>query len=131
MNPIKTVTRAGGRTPLLNGLFVSIIWLAAGALLLSLLLRYSGMEETSLPALALGAHGLAALAGGFTSGKRAGRKGWYYGVALGCIYALLIAAVGFLAADAPLSADTLALFGTAAGAGTIGGMFGVGAGASR
>lgn len=126
MNPMKTVAHAGRRTPILNGLFVSVIWLAAGTLLLSLLLRYSGIQEASLPAFAMGVHGLASFAGGFTAGRRAMRKGWYYGIILGAMYALLIAVIGFLAADAPLSRDTAVLFGSSLGAGVLGGMFGVG-----
>ena len=126
MEPIRTVTRSGGRLPLLYGLFAAILWLGAGALLLSLLLRYGGLDETKLPSLALAAHGVSALAGGFTSGRRAGQKGWYAGLLLGSLYALLVLAIGFLAADAPLSLHSLALLATAAGAGTVGGMFGVG-----
>ena len=126
MEPIRTVMRSGGRLALLYGLFAAILWLGAGALLLSLLLRYGGLDETSLPTLALTAHGVSSLAGGFTAGRRAGQKGWYVGLLLGILYALIILAIGFLAADAPISLESLALLATAAGAGTIGGMFGVG-----
>ena len=126
MEPIRTVTRAGGRLPLLYGLFASILWLGAGALLLSLLLRYNGLKETTLPTLALLVHGISALAGGFTAGRRAGQKGWYSGLLLGVVYALIVLVIGFLAADAPLSLESLYMLAAAAGAGTIGGMFGVG-----
>jgi putative membrane protein, TIGR04086 family/integral membrane protein, TIGR04097 family len=126
MEPIRTVTRSGSRMPLLYGLFAAILWLGAGALILSLLLRYSGLKETALPTLALLVHGISSLAGGFTTGRRAGHKGWYFGLLLGALYALIVLAIGFLAADAPLSLESLSLLATAAGAGTIGGMFGVG-----
>jgi putative membrane protein (TIGR04086 family) len=126
MEPIRTVARSGGRLALLYGLFAATLWLGAGALLLSLLLRYGGLDEASLPSLALAAHGVSALAGGFTAGRRAGQKGWYVGLLLGALYALIVLAIGFLAADAPLSLQSLSLLATAAGAGTIGGMFGVG-----
>jgi putative membrane protein (TIGR04086 family) len=126
MEPIRTVTRSGGRLSLLYGLFAAILWLGAGALLLSLLLRYSGLNETSLPTLALATHGVSALAGGFTAGRRAGQKGWHIGLLLGALYALIVLAIGFLAADAPIGPESLALLATAAGAGTVGGMFGVG-----
>lgn len=126
MEPIRTATRSGSRWALLFGLFAAILWLGAGALLLSLLLRYGGLDERSLPALALAAHGISALAGGFTAGRRAGQKGWYIGLLLGSLYALIVLTIGFLAADAPLRLESLALLATAAAAGTLGGMFGVG-----
>jgi len=126
MEPIRTVTRSGGRLALLYGLFAAILWLAAGALLISLLLRYSGLNESSLPAMALTAHAVSALAGGFAAGRRAGQKGWYIGLLLGMVYALTVLAIGFLAADAPIGLESLSLLAAAAGAGTIGGMFGVG-----
>jgi len=126
MEPIRTMTRSGGRLALLYGLFAAILWLGAAALLLSLLLRYSALNETSLPTLALAAHGVSVLAGGFTAGRRAGQKGGYVGLLLGALYALVVLAIGFLAADAPLSLESLLLLAISAGAGTIGGMFGVG-----
>jgi putative membrane protein (TIGR04086 family) len=126
MEPIRTTTRSGGRMALLYGLFAAILWLGAGALLLSLLLRYGGLDETALPTLSLATHGVSALAGGFAAGRRAGQKGWYVGLLLGAVYALTVLMIGFLAADAPIRLESLALIATAAGAGTVGGMFGVG-----
>lgn len=128
MNPIRTAAEGGGRLPLGSGLFAAIIGLGAGALLLSLLLRYSALQETSLPALAMTVHGISAAAGGFVTGRKARRKGWYCGLLLGVIYAAIIIAVGFLAADAPLNLETLLLLIVTAGTGMIGGMFGVGTG---
>jgi putative membrane protein (TIGR04086 family) len=126
IGPMKSVTQVRPSSPFFGGLFIAIIWLGAGALLLSMLLRFSSLQEGSLPALAMSVHGLAALAGGFSSGRRSARRGWYYGAVLGAVYALIILLIGFLAADAPLAWSTMSLLGVTTAAGAVGGMFGVG-----
>jgi len=126
IRPMKSVTQVRPSSPLLSGLFIAIIWLGAGALLLSLMLRFSSLQEGILPSLAMTVHGLAALAGGFSSGRRSARKGWYYGAILGAVYAFIILLIGFLAADAPFAWSTLSLLGVTTASGALGGMFGVG-----
>ena len=128
VNPMKTVTKVRAGSPLLYGLAISAIWLGAGALLLSLALRFTGMQETGLPLITQAIHAVAALAGGFACGRKAGRKGWHHGGMLGIVYALVIVSIGFLAADAPLTKDTWMLFAFALPAGALGGMLGVGTG---
>ncbi|WP_148505268.1 TIGR04086 family membrane protein [Paenibacillus beijingensis] len=125
MNANKNVNHVRAGSPLLSGLLYASVWLAAGAVLLSLLLHYGGLKEDGLPAGALGIHGISTLAGGFVSGKRSGFKGWYYGGALGLIYGLLVLIISFLAADAALSSRTALLLLIAALAGSFGGMIGV------
>ena len=111
--------------PLLAGVVFSIIWLAAGALLLSLLLHFSSMKESELGTYALIVHSLSALAGGFTAGKRSERKGWYNGGTLGLIYGILVMIVSFLAANAAPSWNSALILGAALLAGAFGGMIGV------
>lgn len=111
--------------PLLAGIVFSLIWLAAGALLLSLLLHFTNLKETELGNYAMGIHGLSALAGGFTAGKRSERKGWYNGGMLGVVYGLIVMVVSFLAQNASLSWNSAALLGLALLAGAFGGMIGV------
>lgn len=112
-------------SPFLAGLLYSIVWLAIGALLLSLLLHFSSMKENSLPFYSMIVHGFSALAGGFVSGKRSGKKGWYYGGLLGLLYGIIILIISFLAADTGLSLRSLLLLLTAFLTGAIGGMIGV------
>jgi putative membrane protein (TIGR04086 family) len=112
-------------SPLLAGVLFSLIWLAAGALLLSLFLHFSAMTESSLPSYAYIVHAAAALAGGFTAGKRSERKGWYNGTLLGFIYGAIIIIVSFLASNAPLSWHSLFLLGASLLSGAFGGMIGV------
>jgi len=125
VNPIKNVSKVSVSSPTLAGAMTACIWLAAGALLLSLLLRFGSMQESSLPMYALGLHGCSSFAGGFSSGKRSGRKGWYFGGALGVVYALLIVLIGFLSVNAGFSAHTWSLLAVVIPAGAIGGMIGV------
>ncbi|MGG4032748.1 TIGR04086 family membrane protein [Paenibacillus cisolokensis] len=121
----KHVTKAPLGSPFLAGVVTAALWLAAGALLLSLLLRYGGLQESDLPVSAMIAHGVAALAGGFAAGKSSGHKGWYYGSILGFFYASIILLIGFLAADGGLSARSALLVGVTILSGAFGGMVGV------
>jgi putative membrane protein (TIGR04086 family) len=125
VNPIKNVSKASVSSPVLVGALTACIWLAAGALLLSLILKFSSMQENSLPMSAMAVHGCASLAGGFSSGKRSGRKGWYFGGALGILYALIIILVGFLSVNAGFSSHTWKLLAVVIPAGALGGIIGV------
>ncbi|GGG83542.1 TIGR04086 family membrane protein [Paenibacillus radicis (ex Gao et al. 2016)] len=126
MNPIKQIAKPPQiGSPVLAGILFAILWLAAGALLLSLLLHFGNMKENSLPAFSMGVHGLSSLAGGFVSGRRSGKRGWYYGGVLGVLYGLLILIIGFLAANADLSWHSGLLLVVAFLAGAFGGMIGV------
>ncbi|MHA6485123.1 TIGR04086 family membrane protein [Paenibacillus sp. strain BS8-2] len=111
--------------PLLAGIAFSLIWLAAGALLLSLLLHFGNMQENELGTYALIVHAASALAGGFSSGRRSENKGWYNGGLLGGIYGILVIIVSFLAENAGLSWHTLLMIGTVLLSGAFGGMIGV------
>lgn len=112
-------------SPLLAGVVFSIIWLAAGALLLSLMLHFSSMKESNLGTYSLVAHSISALAGGLTAGKRSERKGWYNGGLLGIIYGVIVMIVSFLAANAAPSWNSVLILGAALLAGALGGMIGV------
>ncbi|NIK75942.1 putative membrane protein (TIGR04086 family) [Paenibacillus castaneae] len=112
-------------SPLLAGILFSIVWLAAGALLLSLLLHFTDMKESNLSSSAFVIHSMASLAGGYTAGKRSERKGWYNGALLGLLYGLLIILVSFLASNASLSMNSVLLLAAALLIGAFGGMIGV------
>ncbi|PZD94150.1 TIGR04086 family membrane protein [Paenibacillus sambharensis] len=130
VNPMRSVskgvTHVRKGSALLVGTVIAMIWLMAGALLLSLMLRYSGLQETSLQLYAWILHSLSALAGGFAAGRKSESKGWYQGAVTGGIYAILIIVTGFLAANAPFTTETFMLLAAAVPAGAVGGMFGVG-----
>jgi putative membrane protein (TIGR04086 family) len=111
--------------PMLAGITYSLIWLAVGALLLSLLLHFTSFKESNLEMMAFVVHSFAAFVGGFSAGKRAHSKGWYYGGSLGILYGLLIIIVSFLATDVSISLHSVILLLTVLGAGAFGGMIGV------
>lgn len=111
--------------PLLAGIVFALIWLAVGALALSLLLHFTGMRESELGSYALIVHAICSLAGGFASGKRSEKKGWYNGGMLGLLYGIIVIIVSFLAANGGFAWDSLIMLGTALLAGAFGGMVGV------
>jgi len=111
--------------PLLAGITFALIWLAAGAIILSLILNFSSIKESSLGMLSFIVHGFAALVGGLSSGKRAQAKGWYYGSVLGILYGLIIMVISFLASDISPSLQSLLLLSTVIATGAFGGMVGV------
>lgn len=118
-------------SPVVSGLYWSGIWLAIGAVVLSILLTGSSVNETNLLPWAFCAHGFSSFSGGFVSARRAGRKGWYFGLANGLLYTLLVLIVSFLATDAKWSASVPMLLLVASLAGALGGMLGVNTGGNK
>jgi len=126
MKAIKgTVKQPNLASPLLVGAVFSLIWLAAGALVLSMLLHFTGIKEGNMNTYTLIIHAVAAFFGGAAAGKRSERKGWYNGGMLGAIYFIIIIIVSFLAANTSLTWQSGIIFLTALLAGALGGMIGV------
>ena len=125
INAMKNVPKAQMASPLLSGILYASIWLAAGALLLSMLLRYGSMQENELPTYSMVVHGCSALAGGFVSGRRSKQRGWYYGGTLGVVYGILVLLVSFLASNAGFSGRTMTMMIETLICGSFGGMIGV------
>jgi len=125
MSPGFHLQKARITSPILSGLIWSCMWLAIASLALSGLLAAGFIEESGMLPWVFGAHGLSALAGGFVSARRSGRKGWSYGGICGAVYAALIILASFLAVDSEWSLRIVALLGLAALAGAFGGMIGV------
>lgn len=111
--------------PTLSGLWYAFFWMMMGALVLSLLLQSSVLEEDELKLYTYMVHGVSLLAGGLVSGKRAGQKGLYQGSITGLIYGILLLLISFLALDHSLGLGELGLIFPALLLGAIGGVFGV------
>lgn len=111
--------------PLIAGLTYALIWLAIGALILSLLLQFTGLRESALSVVSYIVHGFATLVGGLSAGKRTEAKGWYQGSTLGIIYGLIVMLVSFLASNISPSLDSFIQLAIMIGSGTLGGMVGV------
>ncbi|MBB6677641.1 TIGR04086 family membrane protein [Cohnella lubricantis] len=131
MKPIPRVSGFRIASPLLSGVVWSIIWLAAGTLLLSLLLYGTAISEQEVVPWVFGIHGFASLCGGFVSARKSGRKGWSVGMTTGLFYAVAVLLTSFLANDVDWTVRIPMLIVLAALFGAIGGMFGVNTGASR
>ncbi|MVO99648.1 TIGR04086 family membrane protein [Paenibacillus lutrae] len=125
MNPMNKVNQVRLSSPFLTGLLHSLGALVIGTLLTSFILWSSSAQESSLSTLAYITHGLSIFIGGWVSGKRAGRKGWYFGGMLGLIYSVSVWVAGFLAFDTPFQPGTILLVGLAFAAGALGGIIGV------
>lgn len=111
--------------PLVAGLTYAIIWLAIGALVLSLLLQFTDLRESALAIVSYIIHGFATLVGGITAGKRTEAKGWYQGSTLGIFYSIIVMLTSFLASDVSPSWDSFMQLGIMVGSGALGGMVGV------
>ncbi|HWO53822.1 TIGR04086 family membrane protein [Paenibacillus sp. JTLBN-2024] len=125
MHMIRRVLSFRIANPILSGLYYSFFWMMLGALVLSLLLWSSGMDEQSLSRYIYVVHAVASLFGGIVAGKRAGKRGWYQGGLTGILYGALIIMIGFLALDSHLQTGDLLLLAAAFASAAIGGMFGV------
>lgn len=111
--------------PTLSGLWCAFFWMMVGALILSLLLQSSILEEEDLSSYIYFIHGFSLLAGGLVSGRRAGAKGLFQGSVTGLFYGVMILLISFLALDNSVGFSDLALVLPALLLGGIGGVFGV------
>ncbi|MFM9279228.1 TIGR04086 family membrane protein [Paenibacillus jiagnxiensis] len=112
-------------SPLLSGLFHAFVWMMVGALVLSLLLWLTGMQEQDLSLFTYIIHGISMLAGGFVSGRKSGKKGWYQGGLTGVVYGIAVLVIGFLALDSHVNAQDLLHLSAAFILGAFGGMLGI------
>lgn len=111
--------------PTLSGLWYAFFWMLLGALILSLLLHASLMEEEQLSLYSYIVHSIALLFGGLVSGKRSGKKGLYQGAITGLFYGVLLLLISFLALDHSIKLMDLVLLLPAILIASTGGVFGV------
>ncbi|MBB6729347.1 TIGR04086 family membrane protein [Cohnella zeiphila] len=131
MKPVAPVTGFRIASPLLSGILWSVIWLAIGTIVLSLMLYGTSMAEADTVPWVFGIHGFASCCGGFVSARRAGHKGWSIGLGIGLTYAILVLISSFLAHDIGWTPRIALLLGIAAAAGAFGGMLGVNTGGGQ
>ncbi|MEO3947118.1 TIGR04086 family membrane protein [Gorillibacterium sp. CAU 1737] len=111
--------------PVVNGLIWAFGLMAAGALVLSLLLAFTGQKESSLPSSAIIVHLLASFIGGAAAGRRSGMKGWSIGGITGLLYAVLLYVIGFLSFDRSFHLSSLLAIVIAFAVAALGGIIGV------
>lgn len=114
-------------SPMLAGLTYAFVLMGLAAVVAALIMLATSQQEAELPVYAYVIHVVSLLIGGYVAGKRAGRKGWYFGGTLGIIYAVIVWLVGFLTYDRGLNAQDALFLAVAFVVGAIGGVFGVNA----
>lgn len=127
MNMFWDALRRGWQNPWFSGqmlIWTLILILSFG---LALLLRYTSLESSTVPAITYFINAVALISGGYISGKRAGERGWYFGGMQGVIYSLLLALLSFLAFDLQMNTNLFLFLISAFGMGALGGIFGVNA----
>ncbi|WCK53614.1 TIGR04086 family membrane protein [Aneurinibacillus sp. Ricciae_BoGa-3] len=113
------------KPPILSGIMYAVCIVVAGSILTSLILAFSSVKESSLPTFVYTFNILALFSGGFTSGKRAGEKGWYYGGMTGLLYYLCIVLFSFLGYNAAFGLHNLYYAALAFAIAALGGIIGV------
>lgn len=117
--------KVSGSSPVLFGLLIAIVLILLGSVITSMLLHFSSIKEANMPGFVYAVNGLSLIVGGIVAGRRAGKKGWYYGGLTGFLYFLIMALVGFLAFDISLQMQSLYYLIGAILCGTVGGMIGI------
>ncbi|HEY0827243.1 MAG TPA: TIGR04086 family membrane protein [Bacilli bacterium] len=125
MNTANKVTPAGMNSPLLSGLFFSMLCMIIATVVVSVLLVLTEIKEDSLSIYIYFIHSLCLFIGGFACGKKAESKGWYYGGIMGIVYCAIVIAIGFLAYDATPDSRALLLAALSFLMGAFGGALGV------
>lgn len=113
------------RSPLLAGLLLIWVVVIAGSMLVTFLLRWTSVQESSLPLFTYGINGVALIGGGWLAGRKSKRKGWLYGGMAGLLYALIVWMIAFLAFDTSMRLNPLLFAVGAFGLSALGGVVGV------
>lgn len=111
--------------PTVSGLWYGFLWMMIGALILSLFLHISQMQEDNLSVFTYLIHAISIGFGGIVAGKRTGRKGWYQGGLVGFLYGVIVLLISFLALDSQLILNDFLLLIPASLIGMVGGVMGV------
>jgi putative membrane protein (TIGR04086 family) len=125
MNSMNKTVQTQSFNSVFTGLLYSFISMGIITIMVSLFLLLTSMKEESLSVLIYFIHGISLMIGGFVTGKRIEKKGWYYGGLTGVIYSLIILLVGFLGFDASMNLITLSIFILSFSSGALGGIIGV------
>lgn len=110
--------------PTLSGLWYAYLWMMIGALILSLVLEFSSLDEQDLSKFTYLVHAAALFIGGWVSGRRTHRKGWIQGGTTGLLYGIVLWVISFLALNTAVTIKEIVLLLPAAIIGTIGSIIG-------
>ena len=107
------------------GVAAIFIIIFVSSLLISLLLKFTSTQESSLTWIILVISFLALFIGGFVSGGKGKEKGWMMGGATGLLYSLIIFLSQYLGYDSVFSAEQAMYHVGFLAMAMIGGIFGV------
>lgn len=88
---------------ILYGVITTFVIVLTSSIVLSLLLRFTKIQESSLTWIILALSFLALFIGGFVSGGKGKQKGWLVGGGTGVLFTLLVFLVQFLGYQANFS----------------------------
>lgn len=111
--------------PIISGLIVIIAILFLSSLLLSVLLHFTSLQESSVQWFIMPITLITLFIGGLIAGYKAGGKGWYVGTLTGLGFIILSWLISFLGFDLPPSVKQFLLYGLYLVAAIAGGIIGV------
>jgi putative membrane protein (TIGR04086 family) len=118
----------GGRLqfrPILAGYLTMIIMLLVISAILSFLLAFTSLRESSVQWFFLPVTLLTLFIGGVIAGYRAGEKGWYYGAIGGALFTLTVWLISYLGFDFTPTTKNFILYVAYILLAMLGGMIGV------
>ncbi|MEC1717955.1 TIGR04086 family membrane protein [Schinkia azotoformans] len=92
---------------ILYGVITTFVIVLTSSIILSLLLRFTKIQESSLTWVILTLSFLALFIGGFVSGGKGKQKGWFVGGGTGVLFTLLIFLVQFLGYQTSFSIEQM------------------------
>ncbi|NSL50169.1 TIGR04086 family membrane protein [Calidifontibacillus erzurumensis] len=110
---------------ILYGVITTFIIVIVSSVVLSLLLRFSNIQESSLTWVVLTLSFLALFIGGFVSGGKGKKKGWLVGGGTGLLFTILVFLVQFLGYQTGFSIEQLLYHLGYIVTAVLGGMIGV------
>ncbi|WP_233143922.1 TIGR04086 family membrane protein [Lottiidibacillus patelloidae] len=107
------------------GLLTILILIISASLIISLLLKFTSLEEGSFNWLFYALTFITLFIGGFISGGKAKEKGWMIGLGTGLLYTLVVFFVQYLGYQDAFSMEQYVHHGTGILSAMFGGMLGV------
>ncbi len=110
---------------MIYGLITVLLIILSVSFIISLLLRFTSLTETSFNWVISALTFISLLVGGFVSGGKSKQKGWIVGAGTGLLYSLLVFLVQFLGYNSTFSTEQYLLHGGYMLTAIIGGILGV------
>ncbi|WNB93293.1 TIGR04086 family membrane protein [Bacillus sp. NEB1478] len=108
-----------------RGLAAILFLIMVSSLVLSFLLRFTGVTESSLKWVTLGLSFLALFAGGFISGKKGQSKGWLLGGGTSLLFSFLVFLIQYLGYQSTFNSTQYMYHGIFLALSMLGGIMGV------